>query len=59
MREDHDLTQTEVGAAINVPQRTYAYYETGQRMGPPWVLCARAAFYQLSGVYILERTDQT
>ena len=59
MREDHDLTQTEVGAAINVPQRTYAYYETGQRMVPPWVLCALAVFYQVSVDYILERTDQT
>ena len=59
MREDHDLTQTEVGAAINVPQRTYAYYETGQRMVPPWVLCTLADFYQVSVDYILERTDQT
>ena len=59
VREDHDLTQTEVGAAINVPQRTYAYYETGQRMVPPWVLCALADFYQVSVDYILERTDQT
>ena len=59
LREDHDLTQTEVGAAINVPQRTYAYYETGPRMVPPWVLCALADFYQVSVDYILERTDQT
>ena len=59
MREDHDLTQTEVGAAINVPQRTYAYYETGQRMVPAWVMCALADFYQVSVDYILERTDQT
>ena len=58
LREDHDLTQTEVGAAINVPQRTYAYYETGQRMVPPWVLCALADFYRVSVDYILERTDQ-
>ena len=32
LREDRDLTQREVGAAINVPQRTYAYYESGQRI---------------------------
>ena len=24
MREDRDLTQTQVGEAINVPQRTYS-----------------------------------
>ena len=40
LREDHDLTQRAVGEAINVPQRTYAYYESGQRMIPPRVLCA-------------------
>ena len=32
LREDADLTQQQVGAAINVPQRTYAYYESGGRM---------------------------
>ena len=57
LREDHDLTQAQVGAAINVPQRTYAYYESGQRMIPPWVLCALADFNQVSTDYLLERTD--
>ena len=58
LREDHDLTQAQVGRAINVPQRTYAYYESGQRMVPPHVLCALADFHQVSVDYILERTDQ-
>lgn len=58
LREDKDLTQVQVGAAINVPQRTYAYYESGQRMIPPHVLCALADFYQVSVDYILERTDK-
>ena len=44
LREDADLTQRQVGEAINVPQRTYAYYESGQRMLPPQVLCALAEF---------------
>ena len=30
LREDHDMTQKAVGEAINVPQRTYAYYESAQ-----------------------------
>lgn len=38
LREDSDLTQAAVGGAINVPQRTYAYYENGQRMIPPYIL---------------------
>ena len=58
LREDHDLTQNQVGEAINGPQRTYAYYESGQRMIPPRVLCALADFYHVSVDYLLERTDQ-
>lgn len=58
LREDHDLTQSQVGQAINVPQRTYAYYESGQRMIPPHVLCALADFYHVSVDYLLERTDR-
>ena len=59
LREDHDLTQRAVGEAINVPQRTYAYYESGQRMIPPRVLCALADLYGVSVDYLLERTDKT
>ena len=59
LREDSDWTQQQVGEAINVPQRTYAYYESGQRMIPPRVLCALADFYKVSVDYLLERTDKT
>ena len=45
LREDSDLTQQQVGAAINVPQRTYAYYESGQRMVPLHVLCAHSLIF--------------
>ena len=58
LREDRDLTQAQVGWAINMPQRTYAYYESGQRIVPPHVLCALADFYQVSVDYILGRTDR-
>ena len=58
LREDADLTQKQVGEAINVPQRTYAYYESGQRMVPPSVLCALADFYHVSVDYLLGRTDR-
>ena len=59
LREDHDMTQKAVGEAINVPQRTYAYYESGQRMIPLRVLCALADLYGVSVDYLLERTDKT
>lgn len=58
LREDADLTQKEMGEAINVPQRTYAYYESGQRMIPPHVLCALADFHNTSVDYLLGRTDK-
>lgn len=57
LREDADLTQQQVGNAINVPQRTYAYYESGGRMIPPHVLVALADYYNVSVDYLLERTD--
>ena len=58
LREDADMTQRQVGEAINVPQRTYAYYESGQRMIPPHVLCALADLYGVSVDYILGRTEK-
>ena len=57
LREDRDLTQAQVGAAIGVSQRTYAYYESGQRMLPPQILCALADYYSVSVDYLLGRTD--
>lgn len=58
MREDNDLTQEQVGRAINVPQRTYSYYETGQRMIPPEVLISIAKFYHVSVDFLLGLTDE-
>ncbi|MFR3787329.1 helix-turn-helix domain-containing protein [Agathobaculum desmolans] len=58
LREDRDLTQAQVGAEIGVSQRTYAYYESGQRMIPPHILCALADFYDVSVDYLLNRTDR-
>lgn len=58
LREDKDLTQAQVARLIDVSQRTYAYYESGQRTVPPHVLVALADFYQVSVDYILQRTDK-
>ena len=57
LREDHDFTQKYVGQQINVPQRTYSYYESGQRTIPPHVLTALARFYNTSVDYLLELAD--
>ena len=58
LREDADLTQAQVGERLGLSQRTYAYYESGQRMIPPQVLVALADFYGVSVDYLLERTDR-
>ncbi len=58
LREDADLTQTEMGKAINLPQRTYAYYESGERTVPPEVLISLAKFHNTSVDYILGLTDK-
>ena len=57
LREDRDLTQAAVGKAINIPQRTYAYYESGERTIPPHVLAALAEFHETSVDYLLGLTD--
>ena len=59
LREDKDMTQVFVGKAINVPQRTYSYYENGQRCIPPWILSALADFHNTSVDYLLNRTNVT
>ena len=51
------MTLAQVGAALHISPRTYAYYESGQRMIPPQVLCALAKFYHVSMDYLLELTD--
>lgn len=58
LREDADLTQTEMGKAINLPQRTYAYYESGERTIPPDILIALAKYHKTSVDYILGLTDK-
>lgn len=57
IREDRDLTQKEVGQAVNITQRSYSYYERGTHMIPLEILCRLADFYQTSVDYLLGRTD--
>ncbi len=58
LRKERNLTQAQVGLRINVPGRTYAYYESGERMIPPAVLCALADLYGVSVDYLLGRTER-
>ena len=57
LREDRDMTQTELAAAFNLTQRTYSRYETGDRTIPPDVLSDLADYYHTSVDYLMGRTD--
>ena len=57
LREDHDLTQTDVAKILNCSQQAYSNYELGQRDLPTDVLIKLAKFYNVSIDYILEITD--
>lgn len=59
LRVDHDLSQTQVAQAIGVSQRTYSYYETGQRNLPPDMIYALAVFYDVSIDYLFGRTEDS
>lgn len=58
LREDRDLTQSQLAAALNCSQRTYSYYESGGHDIPTETLIRLADFYDVSIDYLLERTDR-
>lgn len=57
LREDNDFNQTEIAKILNVSQRTYSSYETGDRTIPYSALMKLARFYNTSVDYILDMTD--
>lgn len=57
LREDHDLTQRQVAAYLNMSQPQYFRYEQGYRDIPTDVLIALANLYHTTTDYILERDD--
>lgn len=58
LREDADLTQAELGAILNISQRSYAHFEAGTRSIPIEILIALADFYKVNLDYLVERTDK-
>ncbi len=57
LREDHDLTQTQIAKMLGMSQTGYSKYETGENDIPTQVLIKLADFYKTSIDYLLERTD--
>lgn len=58
LREDADLTRTQISKQLNISQRAYSHYENGTRDIPINILISIADFYQVSVDYLLERTDR-
>ena len=58
IREDKDLTQSEVAKILNVSQVAYSYYELGKRQLPIDLLIKLAKFYNTSTDYLLGLTDE-
>lgn len=57
LREDADLTQSEISKHLNISQRAYSHYENGTRDIPTNLLIAIADFYDVSIDYLLGRTN--
>lgn len=58
LREDADLTQTQVAKYLGMSQTGYSKYETGENDIPTQVLIALAKFYHTSVDYLLGLTDE-
>lgn len=57
LREDRDLTQTQIAKYLGMSQTGYSKYETGENDLPTQVLIKLADFYNVSIDYMLDRTD--
>ena len=57
LREDKDLTQTQMGVILSCSQRVYSNYERGDIDIPTTILIKLADFHNVSVDYLLDRTD--
>ena len=57
LREDKDLTQTQMGTILSCSQRVYSNYERGDIDIPTTILIKLADFHQVSVDYLLNRTN--
>ena len=57
LREDHDLTQAEMGRILSCSQRVYSNYERGELDIPTEILRRLARYYGTTADYLLELSD--
>ena len=58
LREDSDITQTEIAQHLNIAQNTYSQYENGKREVPISILVELCRYYHVSSDYILGLTKE-
>ena len=58
LREDKDLTQTEVGEILNKSQQGYSHIESGRAELKIEDLAKLCKFYNVSADYIIGLTDE-
>lgn len=57
LREENNISQTEIADYLNIKQNTYSQYETGKRQLSIDMLIKIAKFYKVSTDYILDLED--
>ena len=58
LREDKDLTQSQIAKYLNMSQTGYSQYEIGKNDIPTRVLIKLSLFYNVSVDYILNITNE-
>ena len=57
LREDNDITQTQMGKILSCSQRIYSNYERGEIDIPTYTLIKIVDFFNVSVDYLLNRTN--
>lgn len=57
LREDNDITQSEVASVLGIAQNTYSQYETGKISFTADMLVSLADYYRTNVDYLLGRTS--
>lgn len=58
LREEKEMSQTQLASKLKLSQTGYSKYETGENDIPTAILIELADFYKTSIDYLLDRTDK-
>ena len=58
LRDDNDLTQTQIATMLGIAQTTYSQYELDKRPMPIEYIIALCKFYNVSSDYLLGLSDK-